>query len=644
MAIEGEALDVILSIIGLRSFQTGMREAAVSTRQVGAAATQSSAASTAAMTKTMTTMALVRKMAFGVTAAIVGIGIEGYRLTNEFDKQMNQVSVVTGESLKQLEGVRHSILNMAGDVGFGPAKLAEAMAHIAKIDLPGVDRLKLLKDAADGASVGLADVVETTDTLAGAIKVHMPGLANDTRVAMGQLISAAQTGNMSLSDFNLAMGTGILPTAKNYGLTLTDITGALSIFTDEHMQGSSAMAQLATSFHFLTGATKTGEDALKRIGLSGLTLAQEMRGPRGLQTALADLKSHLDAFSSDPSKQTMMLDKILPGGRGRILRVLMNQLDNYGAKMDQQAKQTNNFDENVAKTHETATWRLHAAWAGLQSELINVADAYKGPLTSALVGIMGGITAFVGFVADHKTTTEIFVGLILGLAAAFVTYKFAVWGAAAATALWEGAMTAVAFVTLIAEVGSLADAFVLLSLAMDANPIGIIAIAIVALIAFLVVLYHKWNWFHNAVDNTVNFVKHHKDLLLLLLGPLGPILFLIVHLKDVLRILKSIVHWAEHAAGSVAKAIVNAVPGGGLLNDLAGAVGLPHVEMGKSATPSVSAAGSRTTYKGPKTTGNALGAALALPDQHHHIKVVLPDGKVLAQTVNKENANRKARK
>lgn len=638
MGVSGEALDIILRIQNLRAFEAGMNEAAASTRRVGAAAKESSAATSASMNKSAGLMGMVQKASKATVFGLAAIGFEAYKMTVNFDKQMNQISVVTGESQKQLKGLRQGLLDMAGPVGFGPEKLAEAMAHIAKIDLPGVDRLKLLRAAADGASVGLADVVETTDTLAGAIKVHMPGMSNDVRTAMGQLIAAAQTGNMSLTDFNSAMGTGILPVAKEYGLTLTDITGALSIFTDEHMQGSSAMSQLATALHFLTGATAKGEKGLKKIGLSGLQLAQDMRGPRGLQSALQDLQDHLNSFSPDPNKQTMIMNSILPGGRGRILRVLMNQLDNYGQKMDQQAKATNNFDANVAKTHATAAWRLKAAWSALQSELIQIADTYKGPLTSVLVSIIGLMTGLASLLTHHKTLAHALLYAILGLAAAWVTYKVAVIAAAVAQGIWDAAMTAAAFIELATEVTSLAEAWALLTIAMDSNPVVLIALAIIGLIAAVIILYHKWKWFHDAVNDTFTFVKKHWYLL-----PFAaPIYLLWKVAKKVFPWIKRQIDDIVHAPGDFARNVINTIPGAGLINSAAGAIGLPHINM--HPTTSKITARKIPSIFGAKSTVAATAGSSGIPDQHHHIQVVLPNGRVLAETVNKANADRKARK
>lgn len=54
------------------------------------------------------------------------------------------------------------------------------------------------------------------------------------------------------------------------------------------------------------------------------------------------------------------------------------------------------------------------------------------------------------------------------------------------------------------------------------GPVGLAILAIAAITAAVLVLYHKWGWFHRAVDNTWGFIKDHWPLLLTILtGPFG---------------------------------------------------------------------------------------------------------------------------
>jgi tape measure domain-containing protein len=112
----------------------------------------------------------------------------------------------------------------------------------------------------------------------------------------------------------------------------------------------------------------------------------------------------------------------------------------------------------------------------------------------------GGATDLLGTLGD-------ILRIMAPVIAAFVAYRAALLGVAAAEALVAGVGIVAAFIgtlgaviALIPAVTSLADAWYLLDAAVAANPIGIVIVAIAALIAGLVYAYMKVGWFHSAVD------------------------------------------------------------------------------------------------------------------------------------------------
>lgn len=116
------------------------------------------------------------------------------------------------------------------------------------------------------------------------------------------------------------------------------------------------------------------------------------------------------------------------------------------------------------------------------------------PIAGDVIGAIGGM---VTWFAKHKAVAEA-LGIALGVAGgamlAYKTYTLATTvatkAAAAATVIWSGILDAIAFVQLATEVRSFAGAMVLLDAAMDANPIGIVVVALAALAAGIV---YAWN-------------------------------------------------------------------------------------------------------------------------------------------------------
>lgn len=149
---------------------------------------------------------------------------------------------------------------------------------------------------------------------------------------------------------------------------------------------------------------------------------------------------------------------------------------------------------------------------------------------------------------------------------------------------------------------SLAAAFWVLTVAMLSNPLTWIIAGIVLLVAGLVILYFKWQWFHDLVNKTVTWLKDHMYVLALV-PIVGPILMLIGHFQTLYRWIMKVVD-ASRKVGDIAN------PGGrgrwwnqGLIH-----LAKSHLAGG---TPNVTSAGSFLVgERGPEIVHLPRGAAV----------------------------------
>lgn len=107
------------------------------------------------------------------------------------------------------------------------------------------------------------------------------------------------------------------------------------------------------------------------------------------------------------------------------------------------------------------------------------------PIITAIVGPLG---SFLGLLTSHLDVVKTIAGLFLEFTAAIKLYNIYTSIAKTATDLWKDAQAA-------------------LDVVMDANPIGLIVIAIAALIAIIVVIATKTHFFQDAWRDTWNFLK-----------------------------------------------------------------------------------------------------------------------------------------
>lgn len=336
---------------------------------------------------------------FGLAAAAVAG--EATHMAIDFQQAMEMIHTQAGASQKEVDSLRGSVLGLAKSMPQSPQQLAEGLFHLESIGLRGAKAMDALKVAAQGAMVGNANLEDTSSALGAAWLTNIKG-AGTLKHTMALLNATVGAGNMRMGALVDALGTGILPAAKTAGLGIGDVMGALAVFTDEGYQASSATAQMGTALHFLYNPTAKASTALNSIGLSSDSLAKDMHKPKGLLTALRDLHDHLGRLKGGArgiaAEQT--LGQILPGGRGRIMLTLLNQLDRYQMKMKQIAGTTGRFGEAVRKSHELAVNKIKSAWSSLQAALINIGGQLIPAVTPALTGLLNGLAGLLGKIRD----------------------------------------------------------------------------------------------------------------------------------------------------------------------------------------------------------------------------------------------------
>lgn len=202
-----------------------------------------------------------------------------------------------------------------------------------------------------------------------------------------------------------------------------------------------------------------------------------------------------------------------------------------------------------------------AQWAAKMAERV-LADWPKISATAKIVfgdvkNVLGTVVKVIKGVVEwssrHKTITQILAVVVISLAGGLWAMHTAIEAVAFVTRIWTGVQAA-------------------LNIVMDANPIGIVIVAIGAITAAVVYCYFHFKtfrnvvqgvfgWLKNAVKNTVDFFKKHWTLIATVIaGPFAPLVLMITHLKEVKKLAKDIIGLpgkALHAASHIASGVVH---------------------------------------------------------------------------------------
>lgn len=211
---------------------------------------------------------------------------------------------------------------------------------------------------------------------------------------------------------------------------------------------------------------------------------------------------------------------------------------------------------------------LSQAKESLMNTAIALGTALLPALTAMLKAVMNVVEPIAEWTNKHKSLTAIiFTGVtaIAGLTTAILLAHGAFSKISTSANLVKKGILAIKDSSIIASIATkaMAAAQWLLNVAMDANPIGLIVIAVAALIAIVITMTNSWkkvaDFFVKLWDDIVGFFKDHIELIVgVILGPLGGlIVWIIMHWKQVSAFFSEL--WRD---------IVNGVGGfiGGLIN------------------------------------------------------------------------------
>jgi phage-related minor tail protein len=492
-----------------------------------------------------------------VTDAVKGIG-------KQFDKLNGQVKKAAGPAMAaagatagaalvggitnaiQLQSARSKLEAQLGLTKAQSAKVGQAAGKLysqaygdSMEDVQGaitsvIQNMDGMRDASTGAlqqmtarAMNTASVMdEEVGGVTNAVSQMLrTGLAKSAQEAFDTLVAGTQRGANKAQD--------LLDTFNEYGTQFRklglDGKTAMGLI-QQGLQGGARDADLVAdalkefSIRAVDGSATTIA-GFKSLGLNATQMAKQIasggsNASKGLDTVLGRLRA-----VKDPVKQAQIATELF-GTQAEDLGKALFSLDPSHAT--QALGQVGGAADKAGKQlHDNATAKF---------------EQFKRTLTQ---NVTNAVVTVVGWFQKHTTAAKVLAGAAATLTGAWAAYNAVALTMAARTALMTEGTAANLIVTKLSAAASKAWAAAtwLLNAAMDANPIMLVVLAIVALVAGFVIAYKKsetfrnivngvWNAIKTGVMTAVNFIvgfvrDHWKLIIAFLLGPLGPA-FLII--------------------------------------------------------------------------------------------------------------------
>lgn len=432
----------------------------------------------------------------GVAAAVgIGLAVKG---AMDFQASTTRLVTSAGESASALGTVRQGMLSVSAQTDESTSQMAAGMYTIESAGFHGANGLTVLKAAAQGAKDEGAELSTVSNAVTDAlVDFHQP--ASDAANVTSQLIAAVSHGKTTFEEFSGSMST-ILPLASAMHLQLSDVTGVLSEMTAHGISARQAADDEANAMRSLMKPNAAMVTEFTKLGISSDEVYKKL-GTAGLGGTLQWLSGVAqDGAAKIGQNYTEALGKAMGTAPG--LQVAL-------ATTGENAKATNaaiagigsatadasgNVD-GFSQVSQTLSFKMGAAEQSIKATGISLGEA----LLPAVTAVMGPITSMLQLVASNKVAADGFALVVGGVLATALGSKL-VGGLRDVKAGIEGvgsgaqwlvgklmAMTgAQEAQTAATEAATVAQGE--LDVAEDANPIGLIILAIVAVIAAIVLL------------------------------------------------------------------------------------------------------------------------------------------------------------
>jgi TP901 family phage tail tape measure protein len=371
---------------------------AASAKSASKASVAGAGASTASWKKNAATASMVgRSMTKWVSLPLIGIGVAATKMSLDFGRSMSLISTQAGGSAKEVAKLKGEVLKLAENSKFGPNELAEGLYHVESAGFRGAKAMKVLNEAQKLATVGNSNMEQTTYALVSALQTGIKG-TKDMGEAAGLMNAIVGHGDMRMEEFTASLSSGILPAAKNVGLSLRDVGAALDVMTARGQPAQMSATRLRMTFALMSATTEKAQKALATVGIGSETLANTMRS-KGLVPAIKLLSEHLESISK--TKANRVLVEAFGGGKtSSTIETLVQNVGDLGKRWTEIGKSVGEYSKNVREAEHTPKVELEKEWSKLKVSLIEVGDELTKTLVPVFKEVLGDVsTAFKGFAA-----------------------------------------------------------------------------------------------------------------------------------------------------------------------------------------------------------------------------------------------------
>lgn len=447
------------------------------------------------------------KMAVAGAVIAAGIGLAA-KTAIDFEKQISAIGAVSGATKDELEILRKKALQLGADTAFSASEAALAMEELAKAGLSVTDIMSGAADATVAlAAAGGIELPAAAELAADAMN-SFSLTARDLPKVADLIAGAANASSISVGEFGQSLKQ-VGAVANLVGLSFSDTATAIALMGQSGIKGSDAGTSLKTMLSNLVPVTKQQIKLFKELGLATKDGSNNFFDAQGNIKSLADISGILQKATKDmTSEQKLLTLETLFGSDAIRAAAILTKAGAEGF---------NGMAEAMGKVtaEEVAAARLDntaGALEQLKGSAETLAISLGSLLLPALTKIFKGLTEFANFLNGlSEGTKSVIINvalvtagflLLFGVTVKIIQFVKAIQALVAVMKAWH-------LITKLIRAATIAWTAVqwALNIALSANPIGLIVLAVAALIAGIILLWKNSETFRKIVTGAWEAIK-----------------------------------------------------------------------------------------------------------------------------------------
>lgn len=431
-----------------------------------------------------------------VTGALTGVGVASTVMANNFNDAMSQAAGALDKPMSEMEDLRQLAIQTGQDTVFSATDAGNAITELAKGGLTEADikagALKTTMDLAASSGMDLGEAANVVVQAMGAFGLS----ANESAEAANALAGAAAASSTDVEPLTQALAQ-CSAGAKNAGWSIQETTAVLARFADAGIEGSDAGTSLKTMLQRLAAPTDSAATMIEQLGIQTRDSNGDLLGASEIAEELQNKLGGLDSASRDAALSTIFGSDAM-----RAATVMMDSgtegIQKYiNAANDQEAAQRlansqmsdgSRAIEELKGSLETAAIQIGDTLAPIVQKVAELITALVNKFSALPEGVQQVIVVVGILVAALGPLLMVIGQISLGISA--------VAGALSKLSGIGGVVTKL--------VGGIKTAVTGLLGMITAHPV--IAV-ITAIIAALVTLYNKCEWFREGVNRILKAIR-----------------------------------------------------------------------------------------------------------------------------------------